>query len=323
MDEALFAPSIANRGRILYHDGEGPKWVEPNIPQGTLTSVGLEAPPEFKITSDPIKNAGNLSFESKEDQPRLFYATPPDKYGPMHLRPLSNSDLPIVDTQHGGTGSTEPLGDGLIVAQKNKIVSGPFGIGFLRQDVNGVLLQEISLEKAQGKLSRNQLADGVAVPDCTGQMAKILTNNGLLPSWTDRPVHSVQKFSPRQLTEGAARGYTLSLPKMIPGDCFELTTVFLVMQAESASEHYTKFIRIGMNEKQVEGIWTKTDGTEIMRFQLRLYRAADKIILSGDTFSDMWTLDFSKENVVEIFMEFDLDTPNAQFTPLLAKAILY
>lgn len=323
MDELLLAPNIANRGAFLYHDGEGAKWVKPNIPPGTLTSVGLEAPPEFKVTSDPIKTAGNLSFESIDAQPGLFYATPPDKHGPMHLRPLSNSDLPIVDPSHGGTGSTEPLGDGLIVAKENKIVSGPVGIGFLRQDVNGVILQEINLERSQGKLSRNQLADGLAVPDCSGQMAKILTNNGINPTWTERPIHSIQKYLPKQITENNARGYSLSLPKMMPGDCLSIETIFLVMQAESESERYTKFIRVGMNEKQIEGIWTRTKGTEIMPIPIKLHRSADKIIISGDNFAEMWTVDFTKEIVVEMFLEFALETPNAQFTPLLAKAILY
>lgn len=61
---------------------------------GTVTSVGLAAPPWLSVSGSPVTTAGTLAFTGATQPPSLFLASPSGSSGVLAPRSIGGSDLP-------------------------------------------------------------------------------------------------------------------------------------------------------------------------------------------------------------------------------------
>lgn len=93
-------PAASGEG-VLVNDGEGHLSWRTLAGTGTVSEVGLAAPPEFVVTSHAVTASGNLVL-AKADQPaNAIYAGPrADAPGQPSFRKLVAADIPLLTIDH-------------------------------------------------------------------------------------------------------------------------------------------------------------------------------------------------------------------------------
>ena len=87
-------PNSGTNGYVLITNGAGvTSWANPSS-GGTVTSVGLSAPPEFTVTISPITISGTLTFVKASQSENLCYCSPNGSSGVPTFRALVGADLP-------------------------------------------------------------------------------------------------------------------------------------------------------------------------------------------------------------------------------------
>lgn len=105
-------------------------------PAGPLSSVGLSMPVEFSVANTPLTSNGTLIVTKATGGANLFWATPSTGPGQPSLRAITNSDLPIIDTAHGGLNRSTVINPNELLGT----VSGSDYVGFTISASTGIIL---------------------------------------------------------------------------------------------------------------------------------------------------------------------------------------
>ncbi len=114
-------------GQVYSYSGGSNQWVPTTPVRGTVTSVGLSAPPEFTVSSSPVTSSGTLTLNKANQSANLVYAGPSSGAAAAPtFRGLVGADLPAATTT--AQGAIQLAGDlaGTATAPK---VTGLQGVG--------------------------------------------------------------------------------------------------------------------------------------------------------------------------------------------------